>query len=57
MNSTVDVSLTEHDRATKSVARPRYVAAGLGLALLLTAATVTNPPPPVSTCSDFACEK
>jgi hypothetical protein len=54
----------EHDRTEPSAARHRTLVAGLSLAILLIAAAVTSPthaatssPPPVSECSDFACEK
>ena len=54
----------EHDRTERSTARRRTLVAGLTLATLLFAATVAHPthsatssPPPVSECSDFACEK
>jgi hypothetical protein len=54
----------EHNRTESGAARRRSLVAALMLATLAIAAVVAKPahadtssPPPVSQCSDFACEQ
>ena len=64
MRTSKSVTGIRNDRTQVSAARRRIVAAGLALGILAIAADVpqlghagTSSAPPVSQCSDFACEK
>jgi hypothetical protein len=64
MRTSKSIMGIRNDRTRVSAARRRIVAAGLALGILGVAAGVpqlshagTSSAPPVSQCSDFACEK
>ena len=64
MSTSKKVLSIKNERTKLSAARHRSAVAGLALATLVIAAGVANrthadtsSPPPVSECSDFACER
>ena len=64
MRTSKDIRGIRNDRTKVSAARRRIVTAGLALGILAIAAGVphlsradTSSAPPVSQCTDFACEK